>query len=389
MPGSKRVTVTLRVEVVKDIDRLEKNRSVLLGRPGILGCLAILWICSGCGDAEPADPIGSAGSQDVSVGGASGASGAAANVPENGGQPVAGGGIAGGSTAGGGAAARTGSAGGTTSGGGGATGNAGKGATGGANSGGTVVAGAGGKAGVGAGASGAGGAGGPLSEITLWIAGDSTVKTYDPAVEPVLEGWGQEIGQFFGDTVTVNNQAIGGRSTRTFMYNTTCVNNAPVADKSSTPAQWGRIKNGIKEGDFLLIQFGHNDAGTVCERHVDLDEYKTNLSDMVDIILAKKATPVLVTPMCTLSYKNGAFTATLTDYSDAMKTVAQSKKLECVDLNTRSIEYYRSVGYEKLTTDIFEPGGNTHFQKEGAIAMAGLVTEELRAMGSPLARHLR
>jgi lysophospholipase L1-like esterase len=370
---------------------IDSTARMLRSRFGVFACLAVLWVCPSCGSEEPDDQGGGAGSQDVSIiSGAGGTAGAAAGVAGSQGQPVAGAGRAGATTAAGGAG-RTGLAGRTASGGAVATGSAGKSSgTGGANNGGTTIGGAGGKASAGANGA-AGGISGPLSNITLWIAGDSTVMTYNPATDPGLEGWGQEIKPFFGDTVTVNNQAIGGRSTTKFMYDVTCTpdGKTPIVDKNSTPPQWGRIKTGIKAGDFLLIQFGHNDAGTVCDRHVDLDDYKTNLSDMADIILAKSATPIMVTPMSTLSYKNGTFTTAFTDYSAAMKSVAKDKGLECVDLNTLSVEYYKSVGYDKLTKDIFQPGGNTHFQKEGAIAMARLITEELKAIGSPLARHLR
>jgi lysophospholipase L1-like esterase len=360
---------------------------------GNVGFLAILWFFSSCSST---DEIGVAGSENGPIGGgeSNAVTGTAFGLAGVGGRLVGGFDTitgSGGSTANSGG--RVGFAGGAA--GSGAMGGTRSDAATGAGNGGAYSDSAGvsgsagtqGKAGVGG--SGAGGASGPLTKLTLWIAGDSTVKTYDPAVEPVLEGWGQEIGQFFVDAISVNNQAIGGRSTRTFMYDTTCVNNVPVADKTTTPAQWGRIKNGIKAGDILLIQFGHNDAGTVCERHVELDEYKENLSVMVDIIVAQGATPILVTPMSKLSYKNGVFQANLTDYADAMKTVAKQKGLECVDLNTRSLEFYQKAGYEEVSQNIFEPGGNTHFQKKGAIEMARLIILELDAINSPLARYIR
>jgi lysophospholipase L1-like esterase len=210
-----------------------------------------------------------------------------------------------------------------------------------------------------------------------------------------LEGWGQELPQFLDAKATVNNQAIGGRSTGTFMYNVTCdTNGKQTVDKSVTPSQWGAIKKGLKPGDYVLIQFGHNDEAdpkmaAYCARAVAIPQYKQNLGDMADIIVAHQATPIFVTPMSRLSYKSGVFSATLTDYSAAMKEEAQIKGVKVVDLNTASVELYRMVGYQKLTTDIFEPGGNTHFLKQGAIEMAHLVSKGIRSSGGGLAPYAR
>ncbi len=76
---------------------------------------------------------------------------------------------------------------------------------------------------------------------TLWIAGDSTVKSNDP-----MRGWGQDLGRFFDPAkINVVNRAIGGRSTRTFM----------------SDGRWQAIVDELKAGDWVIIQFGHNDVG--------------------------------------------------------------------------------------------------------------------------------
>jgi lysophospholipase L1-like esterase len=227
-----------------------------------------------------------------------------------------------------------------------------------------------------------------LPPVTLFIAGDSTVMTYT-AADP-LKGWGQEISQFFTADVTVNNLALGGRSSRTFMYgNVTCVNGV-VTYTGSTPSitgtRWERIVNNVAAGDYVAIQFGTNDAGTVCERHVDLPEFQQNLGVMADAIRAKSATPIFVTPMSQLSCSSGTPRATLTDYATAMKEAGQALGVEVVDLNALSIQYYESVGCDYLTQYIFD--GSTHFQEQGAIEMARLVTEGLTQMASPLAAYL-
>jgi lysophospholipase L1-like esterase len=236
-------------------------------------------------------------------------------------------------------------------------------------------------------------AGAALTKLRLWIAGDSTVMTY-PASDAPQEGWGQELGRFFSALVTVNNQALGGRSTRTFMFNNAVCNDegelAFTGGKpSETGTRWERIRNGMLAGDYLLIQFGHNDAGNVCERHTGLPEFQENLGTMIRVARERGATPILITPMSQLSYKDGTFKATLTNYAAAMKKSADSRGVELVDLNTLSVEYYRNKGYDYVANQVFMPGETTHFQKTGAIALAQLIAEELRHANSALAPYLK
>jgi lysophospholipase L1-like esterase len=259
-------------------------------------------------------------------------------------------------------------------------------------------AGAGGpSAGASAGGSGSSGApaadgGRPLPPLTIWIAGDSTVMTYGAADAP-QEGWGQELAPFLEPAAKVNNQALGGRSTRTFVYGNVTCTDGKVTFTGGTPSKsgtrWERIEDNIAAGDFGLIQFGHNDAGSVCERHVGLMEFKQNLGAMVDALVARKATPILITPMSQLSYANGAFKATLTDYAAAMREVAMAKGVALIDLNTRSLELYRTAGYETVSKRYFMPGETTHFQKQGAVELARLVSEGLAAMSGGLAAYVK
>lgn len=226
---------------------------------------------------------------------------------------------------------------------------------------------------------------------TLWLAGDSTVQTYKADQAP-MEGWGQRIGEFFADTITVNNQALGGRSTRTFMFgNVTCTNGMVTytggkPDEKGT--RWERIKQNIRAGDFLMIQFGHNDNGTVCERHVDIPEFKKNLAVMVAMARSKSATPILITPMSQLSNQDGQLKATLTSYAAAMKDVATSEKVEVVDLNALSIAYYRKLGVSGAK-QLFMPNETTHFVKKGAVELSRLITDDLRRQALPIAVHLK
>ena len=249
---------------------------------------------------------------------------------------------------------------------------------------------------------------GALVPITIWIAGDSTVQTY-PAGNTSgvggreLEGWGQEIAPFFNDKVTISNQAIGGRSVAFFMWavQRDAAGNYLCVDADGTPqfeldaqgnridtAQWARIKNGIKSGDFLLAQFGTNDRARACPKYVNLTDFETYFGMMADAVRAKGATPIFVTPMGHRSFTGTAVNNGLLPYANAMKHEAMLKSVQVADLNLRSVEYYAVVGDAYLAATIFDTG-STHFVKAGAIKMASLVAGEIRAQGGPLAAYLK
>jgi lysophospholipase L1-like esterase len=137
-----------------------------------------------------------------------------------------------------------------------------------------------------------------------------------------------------------------------------------------------------------MIQFGHNDNGTVCERHVDLPEFKKNLAIMVKTARDKRATPVLITPMSQLSNQNGTLRPTLTNYAAAVKEVAESEKIELVDLNGLSIAYYRKLGVNGAK-QLFMPNETTHFVKKGAVELSRLITDDLRRQNSVLSPYLK
>ena len=248
----------------------------------------------------------------------------------------------------------------------------------------------------------------PLADATLWLAGDSTVQTYAPgntqgANGSPLEGWGQEIGQFFKSQLLVSNDAIGGRSIAFFMWSVVrdaagtyqCVDDQgnpqfqlDAAGNRVDTSQWARIKAGIKAGDFLLIQFGTNDETHDCPRFVNLTDFQADLAFMVDTVRAKGATPIFVTPMSHRSFQGAAINNTLLPYANAMKTEAALVGVDVVDLNLRSVEYFNSVGNAFLETNIFD-GGTTHFIAPGAVKMAELISGEIRANGGALAAYLQ
>ncbi|WP_227871854.1 rhamnogalacturonan acetylesterase [Paenibacillus bovis] len=219
---------------------------------------------------------------------------------------------------------------------------------------------------------------------TIYLAGDSTVQTYREAQRPQA-GWGQMIGQYLDDSIAVSNQAIGGRSSRSFIEQ----------------GRLDTIISQIQPGDYLMIQFGHNDADRKPERYTPVQDYHNYLKVYIHGARSKGATPILVTPVSRRDYNaSGQFNVSFPEYVAAMKQVAAETQTPLLDLSARSVAYYNSVGIEG-TTSIFlhvQPGlypyfpngvvDNTHFQEYGAMQIAGLVAEGIRDLGLPLSEHV-
>ncbi|WP_206619523.1 rhamnogalacturonan acetylesterase [Streptomyces hoynatensis] len=222
---------------------------------------------------------------------------------------------------------------------------------------------------------------------TVYIAGDSTAQTYTSSYAPQT-GWGQVLDRYFSDAVTVSNHAIGGRSSRTFV-------------------EEGRLQailDVIQPGDYLLVQFGHNDASaSIPERYTSPEDYKEYLrNDYIGGALARGATPVIVTPVSRRDYDTatGKFNVSFAAYVQKAVEVAQEEGVPLIDLSASSRAYLDSIGPE-AAKDVFlwtDPGeypnrpdgtqDNTHFQTYGALQMARLVARELAGEGLPLSAQV-
>ncbi|WP_066051767.1 rhamnogalacturonan lyase family protein [Robertmurraya korlensis] len=221
----------------------------------------------------------------------------------------------------------------------------------------------------------------------VYIAGDSTVQTYDEYWKPEA-GWGQMISRYFNDDVTFSNHAIGGRSTKSFINE-------------------GRLDNilqEIKPEDYFLVQFGHNDA-TISrpERYASVPDYKNYLKTYVNGARQRGATPILVTPVGRRDFnaETGKFNVSFPEYVQGMKEVAEELDVDLVDLSTFSVAYYDSIGPEG-TLSVFlhtEPGiyqafpngsqDNTHFQEYGAIQLARLVSGGIKDLNNSLSAYVQ
>jgi len=203
---------------------------------------------------------------------------------------------------------------------------------------------------------------GPAPSARIVVIGDSTVCNYPP--ESPTRGWGQFTQGWFRDSVRVVNLARSGRSTKTFIKE-------------------GLWKRALAERpSFLLIQFGHNDshARSRPESTDAATDYRDYLRRYIDDARAIGATPVLVTPMHRRTFgPDGKLRDILRPYAEAMKAVAAEKKVGLVDLHTMSGELFEKLGDAGSAKLANKQGDRTHFNAEGAKAMAALVMRELPA----------
>jgi lysophospholipase L1-like esterase len=227
----------------------------------------------------------------------------------------------------------------------------------------------------------------PKKKIKVYLIGDSTMCLYEPARAP-LTGWGMPFANFFDTTVKIDNRARGGRSTRTFI----------------SENRWQPIADSLQEGDYVLIQFGHNDEAKeekYKDRYTPVPDYKVNLIKFITETKAKKATPVLITPVTRMSFdKDGKMKETHIEYTAAMYEVAKQENVPLIDLDKMSRDLLQQMGQEnaKLLYMQLAPGenpiypdgqkDNTHFNEFGARKMAQLVLNEIKNLKLELAERI-
>jgi len=224
------------------------------------------------------------------------------------------------------------------------------------------------------------------NSVTVFLAGDSTVSGYPPGASP-MAGWGQFIGQYFSREIVIKNHAIAGRSSKSFI----------------NEGRLEKIACELKIGDYLFIQFGHNDENKEKpERYADADTtYKDCLKKFVNVARQKSAIPVLITPMEQRRFdEQGHSMATHGKYPVAMIELGKAEHVPVIDLTTASRAYFDLIGPEK-TKQLFmhlKPGASpnypegktddAHFQEKGANEIAKLVIKELQKLDVGLNRHV-
>lgn len=213
----------------------------------------------------------------------------------------------------------------------------------------------------------------------IYYAADSIVAQKNIFTYPET-GIGQMLPLYLKRSVFIQNHAENGRSTKSFI------------DESRLAA----ISNDICEGDFLFIQFGHNDEKQADKtRYTEAyGDYQINLEKFVTVARNKGAHPLLITPLCRRQFdENGVLQDTHGDYPEAMRQVAKRLDVPLIDLCTLSFEAVSKEGDEASKKWFMNipagqypnyPNGkadNSHLRPEGARFFAGIIAEELKKLG--------
>lgn len=225
----------------------------------------------------------------------------------------------------------------------------------------------------------------PIKQQKIWLCGDSTIAIKQTTAYPET-GWGMPFVHFWDSTMQVNNLAKNGRSTKTFI----------------NEGLWQQVVDGASEGDYVFIQFGHNDESIEKkERYTNPEEFKKNLTKFVQEARALKATPILLTPVSRRKFDDaGIAQETHKVYSQLVKEVAAAENVLFIDLDTKSRALYQEFGKENSTLLFLQlkagehpnyPDGkvdNTHFNELGARLIAQLVLKEIKALNTGLNEHI-
>ena len=233
---------------------------------------------------------------------------------------------------------------------------------------------------------------------TLFLIGDSTVKNGKGKGDGLLWGWGSFISEFFDTSkINIENNALGGTSSRTFQTN----------------GLWEPVLAKIKKGDFVMMQFGHNDSsplddtararGTIKGIGSESKEiynpikkkqeivytYGWYLRKFINDVKAKGATPIVCSSIPRNPVKDGKVMLANDSYAKWAEEVAQAEKVGFIPLNQLI-----KANYEASTADViktyFTEKDHTHTNEAGARLNASLVVEGLKSLNnSALQRYLK
>ena len=209
---------------------------------------------------------------------------------------------------------------------------------------------------------------------TIHLIGDSTMAD-KPRADLPERGWGQLFPEVVIAPAKVDNQARNGRSTRSF-----------VAER-----RWQEVVASLKPGDWVIIQFGHNDQKADNPKvHAAADtDYRANLRKFIAETRAKAANPVIATPVVRRRWSaDGKFVDTLGDYPAAARAVASDASVPLLELHDLTMKMESDAGVEGSKRFHF-PGDDTHYSEAGARAVAALAASEIHRLKLPLARWIR
>lgn len=232
---------------------------------------------------------------------------------------------------------------------------------------------------------------------TIWLIGDSTVKNGSGKGEGGLWGWGDYLYQQFDTAgITIKNYALGGRSSRTFI----------------SEGLWDKVLARVKPGDYVIMQFGHNDGGAIndnsrargtikgigeeteeidnilTKKHEIVHSYGWYIRKYISDTKAKGATPVVCSLIPRNDWENGKVIRASKDYALWAEESAEKEKAFYINLNEIIARKYETIGQQEVTATFFLTE-HTHTTKAGAIMNATAVAEGIKRLkGCKLKKYL-
>lgn len=226
----------------------------------------------------------------------------------------------------------------------------------------------------------------------VFLAGDSTCKNGRGTGDNGQWGWGSFFGEYLSDRVVVDNEAMGGLSSRTFFDNS-----------------WPRLRSNIRSGDYVIIQFGHNDMsplntgrargtldGTadkpqsvVMERNgesVDVYSYGHYIRMMIRQAKMRGATPIVISPTPQNKWAGEKQISRFTDtFSAWCKQVAAEEGATYIDFNDLAARQYEAIGKTEAQKDYF--ADSVHTREKGARLYCQTLADALRSSGTVLGKY--
>ena len=224
----------------------------------------------------------------------------------------------------------------------------------------------------------------PADDVTtLWLCGNSTVVDQD--YEP-WASWGQMIPRWFDDKIAIANYAESGETAASFI----------AANRLK------KIMSLAKRGDYLFVEFGHNDQKQKTPGSGAYYNFATNLKQFIDEAKAKGVTHILVTPTQRRTFdNNGKITESHGDYPDAMRWVAKREGIQVIELHDLTRTFFETLGVEDSKKALVHyaantfPGqstalaDNTHFNPYGAYEVAKMILQGIKDLQLSFASHIK
>ena len=216
--------------------------------------------------------------------------------------------------------------------------------------------------------------------FTIHLMGDSTMAEKDLPKAGEERGWGMMFQNFLDpEAVNVVNYAQNGRSTKSFI----------------DLGLWDKVYNAVKPGDYVFIEFGHNDAKAddPVRYAPAYGAYQENLRTFIDGVREKGGTPVLLSPIARRWFKEGKLDRNChTDYPAAMEAVAKEKGVTFIDMTTPTLDWIEGLGDEASKAFFMISTGkndNTHLVPAGARKVTEIVCDKIKEQIPEIAEHLQ